>query len=217
MVQRPAWLSKAATGMVAAMIFVACAGPAASPTPGPTTAPTTAPTASTGPTTAPTATTGPTTAPTATTRPTAAPTGTPYPDPVEPASEPSSITDTYPNYGGEVDCAGKTFNGRPYSGNVKSITSTDDHTVVFTLCAPDVAFLSKVAFSVFGINDSEYLIQHAAANDLPAGMNGTGPYKLDQWQRGSELDYSRYDGYWGDPAVAATAVLKWITEPAGRL
>ncbi|MEO8626351.1 MAG: ABC transporter substrate-binding protein [Candidatus Limnocylindrales bacterium] len=127
------------------------------------------------------------------------------------------MTDAYPNYGGDVDCAGKSFNGRPYSGNLKSLTATDEHTVVFTLCAPDVAFLSKVAFSVFGINDSEYLIQHAAAGDLKDGMNGTGPYKLDQWQRGSELDFSRFDGYWGDPAVAATAVLKWIKEPAGRL
>ena len=90
-------------------------------------------------------------------------------------------------------------------------------TVVFTLCAPDVAFLSKVAFSVFGINDSDYLIAHAAAGDLSQGMNGTGPYKLDQWQHGTELDYSRFDNYWGDPAVAATAVLKWGTEPAARL
>jgi ABC-type transport system substrate-binding protein len=89
-------------------------------------------------------------------------------------------------------------------------------TVVFTLCNPDVAFLSKMAFSVFGINDSDYLITHAAAGDLKDGMNGTGPLKLDQWQRGTEIDYSRFDGYWGDPAVTGTAVLNWL-DPATRL
>ena len=30
----------------------------------------------------------------------------------------------------------------------------DRPTVVFQLCAPDVAFLSKIAFSAFAINDS---------------------------------------------------------------
>jgi ABC-type transport system substrate-binding protein len=134
-----------------------------------------------------------------------------------PASDPTSITDSYPNYGDPVDCSAGTWNGRPYSGTLKSLTAPDDHTVVFTLCAGDVAFLSKIAFSVFGINDSDYLIQHAAAGDLTQGMNGTGPYKLDQWQHGTELDFSRFDGYWGDQAAAATAVLNWIKEPAGRL
>ncbi|MEP7379117.1 MAG: ABC transporter substrate-binding protein [Chloroflexota bacterium] len=213
--------------MVAAILFVACAGPAATPSPATTPAATNPPTASgtPGQSSVPSSTPGmsPSGSPEASpsgspeASPSAAPTGTPYPDSVVAASEPNSITDSYPNYGDPIDCAAGTWNGRPYSGTVKSITATDDHTVVFTLCAGDVAFLSKVAFSVFGINDSDYLIQHAAAGDLKDGMNGTGPYKLDQWQRGSELDFSRFDGYWGDPAVAATAVLKWIIEPAGRL
>jgi ABC-type transport system substrate-binding protein len=203
--------------MVAAMIFIACAGPAATPTPAPTAPPTTPPTGS------PTATTPATPVASATpgespaVSPSAEPTGTPYPDPAAPASDPASITDSYPNYGDGVDCDAGTFNGRPYTGTVQSITATDDHTVVFTLCAPDVAFLSKVAFSVFGINDSDYLITHATAGDLKDSMNGTGPYKLDAWQHGTELDFSAYDGYWGDPALAPSAVLKWITDPGPRL
>jgi ABC-type transport system substrate-binding protein len=135
----------------------------------------------------------------------------------EEPSDPASITDAYPNYGGAVDCDGGTFNGLPYSGNVESITATDDHTVVFDLCNPDVAFLSKIAFTVFAINDSDYLIEHAAAGDLKDGMNGTGPYVLAQWQRGAELDFTRFENYWGDPALAPNAVLRWLTEPAARL
>jgi peptide/nickel transport system substrate-binding protein len=207
MVNRPRWLTLATTGMVA-LLVIACTG--AQPTAAPSNVPTAVPTAA--PTDAPT--TGPTDAPTV------APTDagpTPYPDPVEAASDPSTITDAYPNYGGEVDCDAGTFNGLPYTGTVKSITAPDPLTVVFTLCAPDVAFLSKVAFSVFGINDSGYLIEHAAAGDLSQGMNGTGPYVLDQWQHGTELDFSAFADYWGEPARAPAAVLNWITEPAGRL
>jgi ABC-type transport system substrate-binding protein len=40
---------------------------------------------------------------------------------------------------------------------------------------------------------------------------------MDQWQRGAEIDYSRFDEYWGEPAATATAVLRWLTEPASRL
>ena len=44
-----------------------------------------------------------------------------------------------------------------YTGILKKITAIDSGTVEFQLCAPDPAFLPKVAFSVFGIWDSDYL------------------------------------------------------------
>jgi len=60
---------------------------------------------------------------------------------------------------GEVTCpSGATkgsFNGNDYTGNMKSIEAPDDMTVVFNLCAPDVAFLQKIAFSVFYMYDSD--------------------------------------------------------------
>ena len=89
--------------------------------------------------------------------------------------------------------------------------------MVFTFCNPDVAFLSKIAFSVFAVNDSGWLITHTAAGDQISLLNGTGPYKLDQWQKGTEIDYSAFDGYWGDKAVTPNAVLRWQGESAARL
>ena len=38
-----------------------------------------------------------------------------------------------------------------YGGEFKSIEAVDQYTVKFTLCAPDPAFLSKVAFVAFSI------------------------------------------------------------------
>src|SRR5688572_2606888 len=60
-----------------------------------------------------------------------APAATPYPDPAEQPPAPTSDITEYPNYGGEVDCEGDTFNARPYAGNLKKITAPDPSTVVF--------------------------------------------------------------------------------------
>ena len=43
----------------------------------------------------------------------------------------------------------------PYTGTIKKIVAKDALTVEFQLCAPDVAFLPKAAFSTFGIQDSD--------------------------------------------------------------
>jgi ABC-type transport system substrate-binding protein len=215
--------------MIAMLVLLACT-PAAGPTVAPPTAAPPATSTAAPPATAtaaaPTATAGESTAPESptATESAAAPTpaasvlGTPYPSPVEQPGDPTAITDTYPNYGGDVDCSAGTWNGLPYTGNLKSLTAPDDHTVVFTFCNPDVAFLSKIAFSVFSINDSEWLIAHTADNSHLESMNGTGPLKFDSWTRGSEIDYSRFDNYWGpDKSVPATAVLQYQAEAAARL
>src|SRR5699024_9940494 len=53
-----------------------------------------------------------------------------------------------------------------YIGNFKKLSATDAKTVVFDLCAADVAFLSKIAFSSFAINDADYLAKAAADGSI---------------------------------------------------
>src|SRR5690349_7533905 len=124
---------------------------------------------------------------------------------------------------GEVTCAsGDTkgsFNGKDYTGNMKSIEAPDDMTVVFNLCAPDVAFLQKIAFSVFYINDSGWIEKHAADGTIKDSMNGTGPYKLDEWRKGDSLIFSAFDNYWdkANYPLVPNAVLKWAKESGARL
>jgi peptide/nickel transport system substrate-binding protein len=148
--------------------------------------------------------------------PTAAPPASPAPGGEE---SPAPAGAVYPE--GEVTCPSGgnpgEFNGAEYQGSIQKIEATDERTVVFTLCAPDVAFLQKVAFSVFAINDSAWLETHASDGSIVSMPNGTGPYKLDEWRRGDSLLFSRHDGYWGEPAAASTAVLRWSAESAGRL
>jgi peptide/nickel transport system substrate-binding protein len=122
----------------------------------------------------------------------------------------------YPNYGGEVDCEAGTFNGAEYNGQFKKITATDDLTVVFELCAPDPAFEAKIAFSAFGINDTDYLINNVLDGTILERPNGTGPYRLAEWRRGDQIIFERNEDFWGEAAKAQTAVLRWSSEPGQK-
>jgi ABC-type transport system substrate-binding protein len=148
--------------------------------------------------------------------PAATPAGTPYPSPAASPSAAAAVTE-YPNYGGEVDCEAKTYNGLPYTGSIQKLEATDDATVVFTLCAPDPAFLSKIAFTSFAINDSDYLIAKGADASIVNEPNGTGPYKLREWRKGDQIILEANADYWGDKAKSATAVFRWSSEPGQKL
>ena len=109
-----------------------------------------------------------------------------------------------------------------YTGNIKKISATDASTVVFELCNPDVAFLAKIAFTSFAINDTAWLeskIDPAGTTNqaIVTEVNGTGPYKLGTWNRGSDITMTRNDAYWGDKAKTETLIFRWSAEAAQRL
>jgi len=100
---------------------------------------------------------------------------------------------------------------------IKHIESVDAATVVFQLCAPDVAFIQKLALTNFQINDSGYLTTATADGSINTAPNGTGPYKLKAWEKGSQIVLERNADYWGQLAVSGTAVFQWQSEGAARL
>lgn len=105
-----------------------------------------------------------------------------------------------------------------YGGNFQSIEAVDELTVKFTLCNPDPAFPSKVAFSAFQIYPSEYL--ESTGGGGPALFEnpiGTGPYKLENWTRGTEIVLTRNDEYWGDTAIEPTVIFRWNADATARL
>ena len=142
--------------------------------------------------------------------PTAAPTAAPAtkaPDPTkppEPTAAPIELMKV-----SAPDCA--------YGGAFKSIEAVDANTVKFTLCAPDVAFPSKVAFSAFAIHSSDYLAKTGGTGDLLDKPVGTGPYMLDKWQKGDSVIMKANPNYWGDKAQSPTLVFRWQKEAAARL
>jgi ABC-type transport system substrate-binding protein len=124
---------------------------------------------------------------------------------------------------GEVDCEAGTYNGQPYTGQLKSIEAVDDLTVKFELCNPDPAFLSKIAFSAFAIDDSDYLATAGLDGTIVDNPNGTGPYRLGEWRRGSEMIFEAFEDWWGadvlseGPVLSDTVVLRWSSEPGQKL
>ena len=140
------------------------------------------------------------------------------------ASEPAETQEetafegmSYPEDGpAECGAAATDTNGE-YTGNIEQIRAEDEHTVVFDLCNPDVAFLSKVAFTSFAIHDADYLEAHAEDGSLVEEPNGTGPYKLDTWSRGSEITLTASPDYWGDAPLSDTVIFRWSAEAAQRL
>jgi len=102
-----------------------------------------------------------------------------------------------------------------YGGEIQSIQAVDEFTVKFNLCVPDPAFPSKIAFSSFAIQPAEHL--EATEGRPLENPIGTGPYMVESWERGNQLVFTRFDDYWGEPAMNQTLVFRWSSESAQRL
>jgi peptide/nickel transport system substrate-binding protein len=127
------------------------------------------------------------------------------------SAEPFDAT-SYPETA--IDC-----NNRPkdYTGQISQIVAVDRLTVEFHLCAPDVSFLSKLAFSSSSILDSDWLTAHAPDKSYVRTTNGTGPYMLKEWVEGDHLTFEANPNYWGAAPKAKTLIVRWATEAASRL
>jgi len=156
-------------------------------------------------TSAPTQKPADTVAPAPTVAPTAVSTTKPADTAVPATEEPAYAGETY----AAPDCA--------YGGEFKSIEAIDEYTVKITLCTPDVAFPSKIAFTSFAINDSDYLESTGGAGDLIDKPIGTGPYIVTEWVRGDHITLEANPDYWGDAPKNQTLIFRWSTEAAQRL
>jgi peptide/nickel transport system substrate-binding protein len=154
---------------------------------------------------------------------TLAPTESPPPSSVIPSPGRFSPT-AYPT-GGPAPCAeakAPDASHAAYAGNLKRITAKDAGTVVFELCRPDVAFLAKIAAPAFAINDAGWLRSHVEAGasgpqSIVSGLNGTGPYRLEHWDHGSEISLARNDAYWGPAAQNERLIVRWSHSAARRV
>ena len=75
--------------------------------------------------------------------------------------------------------------------------------MVVTLAEPSISFIYNLAY-VWIVNKD--------ATDLTTAEDGTGPYVLDGWTRGSSLSLKRWDDYWGTPAANGEVVFNYFTD-----
>lgn len=151
-----------------------------------------------------------------------APAATEAPVATEPAATEAPVPDvSLATYDGtSLSVPAEECNG-DYIGLIQSVAATDASTVVFTLCRPDPAFLSKIAFSPFAIYPSEWLESTAGDTTRTSeGLEspvGTGPYMVSEWARGDSVTFVANPDYWGEQPAASTLVMRWSTESAARL
>jgi peptide/nickel transport system substrate-binding protein len=92
--------------------------------------------------------------------------------------------------------------------SVKSVTAPDDSTVVIELKHRDTGFtwaLTERAGIVFK--------KGTGLSSLAAKENGTGPFKLAAWKRGSSITFVRNNAYWGTKPKVAKVVFSYIKDP----
>jgi peptide/nickel transport system substrate-binding protein len=86
---------------------------------------------------------------------------------------------------------------------IKNIATPDAGTVVVTLASKSISFVYNLSY-VWIFNDD--------AKNLTTTEDGTGPYKVDTWKRGSTLSLSRFAGYWGTQATNKEVVFHYFTD-----
>jgi peptide/nickel transport system substrate-binding protein len=100
----------------------------------------------------------------------------------------------------------------------KSIEAVDQYTVKFTLCHPDPAFPSKVAFNDFAIQSQKFLDANGGDSvKMSEPTNGTGPYMVKEWVHGDHITLVANPNYWGDKPHQQTLIFRWSDQSAQRL
>ena len=118
---------------------------------------------------------------------------------------------------------------RPLSDITSCIERVGDGWVEFYLTAPYEPFIQILAGFWGGIMEKEWCIANGdwdgsqesyealnnpAANAWPLDLitNGTGPFKLEYWDKGNEVSLVRNDNYWQGPATFERVLIKDVPE-----
>ena len=96
--------------------------------------------------------------------------------------------------------------------NITHISTPDAHTVVLVLTNPDGNFLFRM-----GENTAVILHPDSAANAATKPV-GTGPYKLDNWAKGTAVTLSKWDGFRDANAIKVKKVtFRFINDSAAQV
>lgn len=99
-----------------------------------------------------------------------------------------------------------TLQGNAEFASVASITAPDPATVQIVLTEPNQNFL----FSLTG--PAGLVFQTGDTTDLKTAENGTGPFTLTRWSKGSTITFARNDAYWGEKAGVASVEFQYIPD-----
>lgn len=93
--------------------------------------------------------------------------------------------------------------GRSAINSLESYRAVDDQTVEFTLSQPDALFVDYLS----GLSSAPLAPASLESDQLESGgteVFGTGPFVLDAWNQGQNIEFSKRDGYAWAPEEIAT-------------
>ncbi|MCX5513996.1 ABC transporter substrate-binding protein [Kaistia algarum] len=102
-----------------------------------------------------------------------------------------------------VTAEGSKSSRKKSLATIASIETPDDQTVVIKLSARSISLPYNLSY-VWIVNDK--------AGDIAGKEDGTGPYKLEEWRRGSALALDRFASYWGKAPTNAKVVYTYFTD-----
>lgn len=98
---------------------------------------------------------------------------------------------------------------------VKSISKTDDHTVVFALSRPEAPFIANLAMPFASIVSPTAV--RASKEDFAKKPVGTGPFKFASWTRGERIILNANKTYWNGAPSLDRVIFRSIPDSAARL
>ena len=98
--------------------------------------------------------------------------------------------------------------------DMESVTAVDDHKVVVKLKKPNATFLMSLGHT-FALMLNRKAVE-SAGDDYGMNPVGTGPFRLEQWEKGSKVTLTRFDDFWGDKPAYRTLIFRAVTEPSSR-
>ncbi len=90
---------------------------------------------------------------------------------------------------------------------IEAIEVLDDRTLTVTLKSPSISLPYNLSY-VWIVNDT--------AGDISASEDGTGPYVLREWRRGSALALVPFEGYWGDAPDNGGVMFQYFTDATAQ-
>ncbi|RJQ39680.1 MAG: peptide ABC transporter substrate-binding protein [Dehalococcoidia bacterium] len=123
----------------------------------------------------------------------------------ERAVDPRTGSQTASTYLGDIVGILDKLSGK--ASEISGVKVIGDHTLEVTLDAPKTYFLYKLAYPTSFVVDRNNVAGGAGWWQKP---NGTGPFKLSQWQPRQQLVLVGNDGYYGEKAKLGRVVFKFL-------
>lgn len=114
----------------------------------------------------------------------------------ERACSPATGSRTAPVYLGDIVGARDVLEGR--TSELRGVTVLDEHTLQVDIEAPRAYFIDKLTYPTAYVVDRETVARGAEWWREP---NGTGPFMLSRWERGTLLELRRNPDYYGTPPL----------------